>query len=72
MLAKFERNTSLLRAPLSLPGMVEMFLDPLSLILSLIACALYHGDTVDEILTQLIVQRADARSLCVHGRTSRL
>jgi putative colanic acid biosynthesis UDP-glucose lipid carrier transferase len=47
MLAKFERNTSLLRAPLSLPGMVEMFLDPLSLILSLIACALYHGDTVD-------------------------
>jgi putative colanic acid biosynthesis UDP-glucose lipid carrier transferase len=27
--------------------MVEMFLDPLSLILSLIACALYYGDTVD-------------------------
>jgi putative colanic acid biosynthesis UDP-glucose lipid carrier transferase len=47
MLAKFERNTSVLRAPLSLPGMVEMFLDPLSLILSLIACALYFGDTVD-------------------------
>ncbi|MDY0056917.1 MAG: undecaprenyl-phosphate glucose phosphotransferase [Methyloversatilis sp.] len=27
--------------------MVEMFLDPLSLILSLIACALYYGDAVD-------------------------
>ncbi|WP_018229058.1 undecaprenyl-phosphate glucose phosphotransferase [Methyloversatilis universalis] len=27
--------------------MVEMFLDPLSLILSLIGCALYYGDTVD-------------------------
>jgi putative colanic acid biosynthesis UDP-glucose lipid carrier transferase len=27
--------------------MVEMFLDPLSLILSLIGCALYFGDTVD-------------------------
>jgi putative colanic acid biosynthesis UDP-glucose lipid carrier transferase len=47
MLAKFERNTSVLRAPLSLSGMVEMFLDPLSLILSLIACALYYGDAVD-------------------------
>jgi putative colanic acid biosynthesis UDP-glucose lipid carrier transferase len=47
MLAKFERNTSVLRAPLSLSGMVEMFLDPLSLILSLIACAVYYGDTVD-------------------------
>ena len=47
MLAKFERNTSVLRAPLSLSGMVEMFLDPLSLILSLIGCALYYGDTVD-------------------------
>ncbi|WP_018410857.1 undecaprenyl-phosphate glucose phosphotransferase [Methyloversatilis thermotolerans] len=27
--------------------MVEMFLDPLSLIVSLIACALYYGDAVD-------------------------
>ncbi len=47
MLAKFERNTSVLRAPLSLPGTVEMFLDPFSLILSLIGCAVYFGDTVD-------------------------
>ena len=47
MLAKFERNTSVLRAPLSLPGMVEMFLDPFSLILSLIGCALYFDDAVD-------------------------
>lgn len=47
MLAKFERNTSVLRAPLSLPGMVEMFLDPFSLILSLIGCAVFLEDTVD-------------------------
>jgi putative colanic acid biosysnthesis UDP-glucose lipid carrier transferase len=47
MLAKFERNTSVLRAPLSLPGVVEMFLDPLSLIVSLIACAVYFQDGVD-------------------------
>lgn len=47
MLAKLERNASVLRAPLSLPALVEMFLDPLALILSLLGSALWYEDGVD-------------------------
>ncbi len=64
MLAKFERNTSVLRAPLSLSGMVEMFLDPMCLIVSLIACAVYFGDTID---ARYVVLSLVVFSLCFPG-----